>query len=417
MPIKTEIITIGDEILQGQIVDSNSAWIAQQLLLLNIAVVHIATVADREDAIIDAFEQAKQRADIILVTGGLGPTKDDITKRTAANYFGTNLVRDELVLEHVRGIFAQRKRAMPAINQMQADVFQNGEVLFNELGTAPGLWYTHEDKSFVFMPGVPYEMKHIMSQHVLPKLASVADQGHIVNIYILTAGIGESHLAESIQDIEADMPDYIRIAYLPKLGMVRLRLTGVSNDAEALRAEMQVFANNIKARTNEYFVTFGDVDLEGAILPLMHSKNYTLATAESCTGGTIASRITAIPGAGHVFKGSVVSYTNEIKQKMLSVSKHDLEMYGAVSEQVVSAMATGALKSFDVDFALATSGFAGPDGGTKDTPVGTIWIALATKTTVITRLFHFQNDRNINIERTSTQCFLLLWQELRNLGC
>ncbi|PVH26384.1 competence/damage-inducible protein A [Sphingobacterium corticibacter] len=415
MPTKIEIITIGDEILQGQIVDSNSAWIAQQLLLLNLAVVHITTIADREDAIVAAFDAAKRRADYILVTGGLGPTKDDITKRTAATYFGTNLIRDQHVLAHVENIFAQRKRAMPAINEMQADVFENGEVLFNELGTAPGLWHIHDGKSFAFMPGVPYEMKHIMSQHVLPKLAKAANQGNIVNVYILTAGIGESHLAESIQDIEAEMPDYIRMAYLPKLGIVRLRLTGSSQDADALRSEMEGYANRIKERVNEHFVTFGDVDLEGAILPIMHSNGYTLATAESCTGGTIASRITAIPGAGNVFKGSVVSYTNEIKSRLLDVNEHDIERYGAVSEQVVSAMAAGAQKKFDVDFALATSGFAGPDGGTEDAPVGTIWIALATKTKVHTRLFHFQNDRNINIERTTTQCFLLLWQQLRNL--
>ncbi|MCL7987945.1 competence/damage-inducible protein A [Sphingobacterium sp. lm-10] len=413
MATKIEIITIGDEILQGQIIDSNSAWIAQQLLLLNLGVVQITTIADREEAIVEAFDQAKQRADVILVTGGLGPTKDDITKHTAAEYFGTQLVRDEQVLAHVKAIFEQRKREMLAINEMQADVFEGGDVLFNELGTAPGLWYDYEGKSFAFMPGVPFEMKHIMSVQVLPRLARIANQGHIVNMYILTAGLGESYVAESIKDIESDLPKHIRLAYLPKLGIVRLRLTGTSMDANALRAEMEVFATRIKERVNDHFVSFGDMDLEGAILPLMNSNGYTLATAESCTGGMIASRITAIPGAGDVFKGSVVSYTNEIKNKLLGVSEQDLEEFGAVSEQVVSAMATGAIKIFDVDFALATSGFAGPDGGSEDTPVGTIWIALATKTKVYTQQFHFHNDRNINIERATTHSFLLLWHQLR----
>lgn len=413
MAIKIEIITIGDEILQGQIVDANSAWIAQQLLELSLPVVQITTIADREQAILAAFDLAKQRADVILVTGGLGPTKDDITKRTAARYFGTTLVRDQQVLAHVKAIFAQRNREMLAINEMQADVYDGGEVLFNELGTAPGLWYEHQGKSFAFMPGVPFEMKHIMSQRVLPKLAQIANHGHILNSYILTAGLGESYLAETIKDIESDLPAHIRLAYLPKLGVVRLRLTGNHMDEDVLRAEMDVFAVRIKERVKDHFVSFGDVDLEAAILSLLNAHDYTLATAESCTGGTIASRITAIPGAGHAFKGSVVSYTNEIKSKLLGVNEKDLEQFGAVSEPVVSAMASGAIKVFDVDFAIATSGLAGPDGGTDDTPVGTIWVAIASRTNVYTRKFHFQNDRHINIERTTMQSFLLLWQQLQ----
>lgn len=414
MATKIEIITIGDEILQGQIVDTNSAWMAQQLLQFHFSIVQITTIADRQEAIVEAFEQAQTRAEVILVTGGLGPTKDDITKKTAAEYFGTSLVRDQKVLEHVRSIFSKRNREMPAINEMQADVFADGEVLFNAVGTAPGLWFKHKDVVFIFMPGVPFEMKYIMSEHVLPRLSERTSTGFIENRYILTAGVGESHLATSIADIEAELPEHIRLAYLPKLGIVRLRLTGTGSDASVLNTELEEFAQRIKTRMDDAFVSFGNVEMESALLSQMASRKLTLATAESCTGGDIAARITSVPGSGDVYKGSIISYANEIKMNLLSVSETDLAAYGPVSEPVVKAMAIGARTALNVDYAVATSGLAGPDGGTEDLPVGTIWIAVASPKGVLARLFHFHNDRAINIERATTNSLLLLWEVVKD---
>lgn len=411
--MKVEIITIGDEILQGQIVDTNSAWIAKELLALYVPVQHIATIADRKEAIVEALTQAELRADFILVTGGLGPTKDDITKQTAAAYFGTALIRDQAVLEHVKGIFRRFDRDMPLINEMQADVFADGEVLFNEYGTAPGLLIEKRSKTFVFLPGVPFEMKHLISTYIIPRLSSAPTKEKILNQYILTAGIGESHLAEQIKDIEAALPEHIRLAYLPRLGLVRLRLTGWGADEGKLQGELQQFSQRIGERLHEYLVSYENIEFEQALIQKLQEKNLMMGTAESCTGGSIAHRITEIPGSSAVFQGGIVAYANEVKENILGVDGAALQQFGAVSEEVVKQMAEGAVRVLGVDFAVATSGIAGPGGSTPEKPVGLIWIAVASRTGVYARKFQFNNDRLVNIERTTTQGLLMLWNAVK----
>lgn len=413
--MKVEIITIGDEILQGQIIDTNSAWIANELLALYIPVVHITTIADRREAIWDALTQAESRADLILITGGLGPTKDDITKQTAAAYFETKLVRNEEVLAHVQKIFQRLGKDMPPINETQADVFADGQVLFNAYGTAPGLLLEKRGRTFVFLPGVPFQMKHLISTYLIPRLSSIPAKEKLLSQYILTAGIGESHLAERIKDIEEALPPYIRLAYLPRLGIVRLRLTGIGNDAEKLQEALRHFSRQIGERLHEYFVAYENIEFEQGLIQKLQMKNLTVGTAESCTGGNIAHRLTEIPGSSAVFLGGIVAYANTVKENVLGVDKTALQAFGAVSEEVVKQMAQGAIRVLGTDFAIATSGIAGPTGGTPEKPVGLIWVAIASRKDVWARQFQFHNDRGINIERTTTQALLMLWNDLNKL--
>lgn len=409
--MNVEIITIGDEILQGQIIDTNSAWIAQQLLPLHIRIVQITSIPDESSAIRKALDDAKERADLVLVTGGLGPTKDDVTKSTIAAYFNTRLVRNEQVLNHVRELFKRMKREMPKINESQADVLENGEVLFNEYGTAPGLWVEQNGKSFAFLPGVPYEMKYLIEQRILPKLGTLGTQKKIFNRYILTAGLGESHLATGIADIEERLPDQIKLAYLPKIGIVRLRLTAVGE--EGIQAVLDHFADQIAQRLQEYVVTREDISFEEAMVRQLVQNQWTVSSAESCTGGNIAKRITEISGAGDVFLGTVVAYHNDIKNKVLGVKQESLERFGAVSEEVVTEMVLGVQRLLGTDFAMATSGIAGPTGGTAEKPVGTVWVAVATPKGVLAKKYQFHQDRLLNIERATSQAFFMLWQQIK----
>lgn len=410
--MNVEIITIGDEILQGQIIDTNSAWIAQQLLPLHMRVVQITSIQDESSAIREALDAAAGRAELILVTGGLGPTKDDVTKSTIAAYFNTRLVRNEQVLHHVRQLFKRMKREMPEMNESQADVLENGEVLFNEYGTAPGLWVERNGKYFAFLPGVPYEMKYLIEHRILPKLQTLRARTLIFNRYILTAGLGESHLATAISDIEERLPDSIKLAYLPKIGIVRLRLTAVGG--EKLQHVLDRFVDEIAKRLEEHVVSLEDISFEEALVRQFRQHGWTLSTAESCTGGNIAKRITEIPGVSDIFMGAIVAYHNQVKNKVLGVRQKSLETFGAVSEEVVTEMALGARRLLGTDFAVATSGIAGPTGGTEAKPVGTVWVAVAGPDGLVTRKFHFHQDRLLNIERATSQAFLMLWQQLKN---
>lgn len=409
--MNVEIITIGDEILQGQIIDTNSAWIAQQLLPLHIRVVQITSIPDRAEVIRHALDDAKSRAELILVTGGLGPTKDDVTKSTVAAYFNTRLVRNEQVLHHVRELFKRMNKDMPKINEAQADVLENGEILFNEYGTAPGLWIEEDGKCFAFLPGVPYEMKYLIETRILPKIQHFHSRQKLVNRYILTVGLGESHLATQIADIEDELPPYIKLAFLPKIGIVRLRLTG-SGEGD-IEQEVDGFVDRIAQRLRDHVVAREDISFEAALVRKMTEQTWTLATAESCTGGNIAKRVAEINGASSMFKGGIVAYHNDIKVNLLGVGQRSLDHHGAVSEQVVKEMAIGAQRTLQTDFAVATSGIAGPSGGTAEKPVGTVWVAVASPTDVFAKKFHFHQDRLLNIERATSQAFLLLWQQIR----
>ncbi|MBD1427853.1 competence/damage-inducible protein A [Sphingobacterium arenae] len=410
-----EIITIGDELLNGQVVDTNSAWIAQHLGALHISVVHITSISDKPKAIQEALRQAEERADVIIMTGGLGPTRDDITKAAVAAYFGTTLIRNETVLAHVEGIFRRTGRKhMPAMNIGQADVLANATVLFNDVGTAPGMAVERNDKYFAFLPGVPFEMKFLMENRVLPMLHGMhKNDVFVYNTYLLTVGIGESHLAQQIADIEDTLPPFITLAYLPRIGMVRLRFTSEGTDMAYLTSVTNSFKQQVVERLKEYIVSVDNVSFEEVLVQAFTTAGITLSTAESCTGGAISAQITAVPGASQMFHGAAVVYSNQAKMDILGVSLDTLTQYGAVSECTVKEMAEGAKRVFGTDYAIATSGIAGPSGGTETKPVGTVCIAVAGKSETKAQTFHFKNDRTINIERTVMAGLTILWDMLK----
>lgn len=408
-----EIITIGDEILIGQIVDTNSAWMAQKLNLAGIKVKQITSVSDDKQHILESLLQASQRADLILITGGLGPTKDDITKKTLAEYFNTGLRTDQDALENVRQIFARYKVEVSEINKKQAEVLENCTTLLNKNGTAPGMWVEDNGKIYVSMPGVPFEMMYMMEELVIPKIKEAFKLPNIYHHTILTAGIGESILAEKIASIEESLPNHLKLAYLPKLGIVRLRLSGSGTNADALKAEILSFSKLIVDQISEFVIVENDIPLEKAILDFMESKQLTLSTAESCTGGYISHLITQNPGSSRVFLGGAVSYSNRLKEIMLGVSVQTLTDYGAVSEETVREMAIGARTKYNSDYSISVSGIAGPDGGTIEKPVGTVWVAIAGKNKILTKKYTFGNKRAQNIERAAISALSLLFKLLK----
>ncbi|WP_316796220.1 competence/damage-inducible protein A [Pedobacter agri] len=408
-----EIITIGDEILIGQIVDTNSAWMAKQLNLIGISVKQITSVSDDEQHILSALADAETRADIILITGGLGPTKDDITKKTLAKYFNMDFRNDAGALEMVRQIFEKFKRPLLDVNIQQADVPDGCEVIVNRNGTAPCMWFEQHDKIFVSMPGVPYEMMYLMDDEILPRIKSRFKLPSIVHKTILTANIGESFLAKEIEEIEDSLPSNVKLAYLPKLGQVRLRLSAKGENESLLREEVEVYAQRIILKVKKFVVIDEDIPLEQAILNLMKGKGLTLSTAESCTGGYIAHLITQHPGCSSVYYGGAVAYAYELKESILGVKETTLKKYGAVSEETVTEMAEGAIKQFKTDYSIAVSGIAGPDGGTEDKPVGTVWIAISSKNKTVAKVFNFSNKRIQNIERSAASALMMLLNLLR----
>jgi nicotinamide-nucleotide amidase len=405
-----ELITIGDEILIGQIVDTNSAWMAQKLNLAGIKVKQITSVSDEKQHILNALKEASQRADIILITGGLGPTNDDITKKTLAEYFNVGLRIDNDALENVKQIFSKYKSPMLESNIRQAEVLENCTTLLNVNGTAPGMWIESGGKIYVSMPGVPFEMMYLMEELVIPRIKKSFKLESIVHHTILTAGIGESMLAEKISVVEESLPAHIALAYLPKLGVVRLRLSGRGAEVQVLKKEIALYATRIVELIREFVVVEADVPLEKAILDMMESMNLTLSTAESCTGGYISHLLTQQAGSSKVFLGGAVSYSNDLKCTMLSVSEETLYEFGVVSGETVLEMANGANTNFKSDYAISVSGVAGPDGGTEEKPVGTVWVAIAGQKKTISKKFHFGNKRVQNIERSATNALFLLYK-------
>lgn len=397
-----EIITIGDEILIGQIVDTNSAWMAVQLNQIGVEVKQITTVADRSADILMALTLAAGRADVIIMTGGLGPTKDDITKHTLATYFGQNLRRDAEVLKHVEGVFARSKRPMLDINKEQADVLEHADVLFNSLGTAPGMWISHRNKEYVVLPGVPFEMKHLMTERVLPRLLFFKSRKPLHHHTILTAGIGESFLAERLSNLEDSLPSNIHLAYLPKPGVVRLRLSATGLDQEVLEQKTAYYAGQIAEKAGVHFIGHGDVTLPEMVLEVLKQHDFRLAAAESCTGGYIAHLLTSIPGSSQVFAGSAVTYSNGAKTNVLGIPADTLTQYGAVSEETAIAMALKAKEVFNADYAIAVTGVAGPGSDDAGHPAGHIWIAVSGPKETKATWYNFGVERSVNIERASS---------------
>lgn len=406
---KVTIITIGDELLIGQVIDTNSAWMAERLNNEGLWVHRKLAVGDNRHNVLKALDEESLESDIILITGGLGPTADDITKPLLAEYFGGKLVTNQHVLKHIRFLFEEvYRRPFTERNAKQAEVPDNCQVIHNDRGTAPGMWFEKNGKVYVSMPGVPNEMKGMMNDYVLPKLRERSGGMSILHRTLLTAGIGESNLADHIQQWEEKLQGSIKLAYLPNYGMVRLRLTASGTDRDALTADINHQFNLLKKLVEQWLVTDEDQTLVQVIAGLLTSKNKTLALAESCTGGYIAHLFTREAGASKFLKGGIVSYANEIKESTLQVSTNTLQQFGAVSEETVREMAAGALETLNVDYSIATSGIMGPDGGTPSKPVGTVWMAAASKGNIKTRLFQLRYDRNRNIEMTASYALDLL---------
>jgi nicotinamide-nucleotide amidase len=409
-----EIVSIGDELLIGQVINTNSAWMAEALNGIGIGVVQITSISDQAEAIVRTLDQAGKRADIILITGGLGPTRDDITKNVLADYFGGRLIRSQEALATIKEFLSSRGVELSELNLGQAMVPDNCTVIPNRWGTAPGMWFRKHGRDWISMPGVPYEMKGMMTGTILPELKKKYDLPIIIHKTVLTQGIPESHLARMLENYEDNLPADIRLAYLPSPGMVRLRLSITGKDREKtenlINSELAVLLNIV----SDHVIGTADQKLEKIIGELLVERGSTLSLAESCTGGMIAHLITSVPGSSRYFMGSVVAYSNKIKEKVLGVSTESLATYGAVSEQVVSEMASGVLKHFGTDYSIATSGIAGPDGGTPEKPVGLVWIAVASREKIITERFNFGNLRETNIQRASLTALNMLRKLMLN---
>ena len=409
-----EIITIGDEILIGQIVDTNSAWLGTELSNIGISVKQITSVSDDKQHILEALASAEKRADVIIITGGLGPTKDDITKHTLCEYFKTTMVVNQEVLAHVDDFFKKRNRPMLEVNNKQAEVPANCEVLFNNYGTAPGMWFAHNKKIFISMPGVPFEMKGIMTDIALPKLKQTFTLPFIYHRTILTQGIGESFLADLIKDWETNLiKKEIKLAYLPSPGMVKLRLSIKGDDKEQIKQRVDEKVKELYSLVAEYI--YGEEELgkeaptfQSIIGKMLTDKNQTIAIAESCTGGYISHLITSVAGSSAYYKGSIIAYENEIKIAELNVNPDTIKNFGAVSLECAEEMAKGILNKFNTHYAIATTGIAGPTGETPDKPIGTVCIAIATKHEVKAQRFVFGNNRQRNIHMAADMALSML---------
>ena len=403
------IINIGDELLIGQVVNTNASTMARMLTEAGMEVGKTVVVGDSRDDIWQAVDAAMHSSDTVLVTGGLGPTKDDITKKLLCEYFGSELVESEVALENVKRLFAVRGFELTPVNRAQALVPKCCEVLNNDVGTAPCMWFEREGKVLVSLPGVPHEMEWLMANRVITKLQETFKMETIINKNILTQGIGESFLSDLIEPWELALPKCIRLAYLPVAGMTKLRMTARGTQAASLRTAIDKAVEGLYKIAGQYIVGEDCETLAELVHKTLTERGLTLATAESCTGGTIASQLTAQAGASAYFKGGVVAYSNEVKECALGVQHSTLEAHGAVSEETAREMAEGVRKRLGADLAIATTGIAGPDGGTKEKPVGTVWIAVADATHTEAQLLSFPGRRRQqNIDRTVNQAFSML---------
>jgi nicotinamide-nucleotide amidase len=410
--MNAEIISIGDELLIGQVINTNASWIGELLNRNGIRVKQIKAIADDKTAIIQAIDAAFLSADTVLLTGGLGPTKDDITKHTLCEYFDTKLVFNEDAFLRIQALFRLRNYAVSPVHRAQADLPENCLALSNINGTASGMWFEKNGKVLVSMPGVPFEMKPMMEKEVIPRLLNKFDTSVIIHKTIVTQGVGESFLAKKIEEWEDNLPANIKLAYLPQPGIVRLRLSAFGDDKKKCEQVIADLVLKLADLIGEYIFAYEDILLEEAVGKSLKEKNKTISTAESCTGGYIAHLITSIAGSSAYYKGSAIVYSNEIKETILGISPETIQREGAVSESVVKQMASAACKKFGTDFAIATSGIAGPDGGTEEKPVGTTWIALADANGVYAQKFHFGENRERNIRRAALAALFMLKKRL-----
>ena len=405
-----EIITIGDELLIGQVVDTNSAWMSRKISDAGFDVVYITSIKDHKDAIYTAIDDGFGRADILLVTGGNGPTKDDITKTTLCEYFNDQLVFDNEVLENIEALFKDRNIALNELTRNQAFVPKKSTLIQNRVGTAPVLWFEKNGKILVSMPGVPFEMRWAMNEEIIPRLTKQFQTKTFLKHVFYTQGISESALAMDLNDFEEQLPDGFGLAYLPGGGIIRLRLS-VKGDEHANEMDMQ--AERLKKLLGEYLLAESEDSLQQLLGNTLKNRNMTISLAESCSGGYIAHLLTSIAGSSAYFKGGVVSYANSAKKNLLNVKQTTLDSHGAVSQQVVEEMAKGAIDAFDTDCAIAVSGIAGPDGGTPEKPVGTMWICTICKEKIVSKQYMFGKSRENNIRRSAVTAMV---QMLRCLG-
>lgn len=395
--VKATIITIGDELLIGQVIDTNSAWIAKKLNEAGIWLHRRVSIGDVKEQITETLKEESKHTDIIIITGGLGPTADDITKPVLCEYFGGKLVTDNKVLEHIQSIFEKRKLPFTERNAKQAELPDVCTVLHNPVGTAPGMLFEKNNKLYFSLPGVPMEMQVIMEDHVLPILKKKTTDSVILHRTLVTSGIGESFLADLIQDWEETLPDYIKLAYLPSFGLIRLRLTGKHRDEQILEKELSDNFRTLKELVKDYLIIEEDLTLPEYISKIMKDRNITLGTVESCTGGNIARSITVLPGASAFYMGSVIAYDNKVKTEILGVKSTTLQSHGAVSEATVQEMVSGGLRSLKTDYIIATTGIMGPEGGSAEKPVGTVWIGIGNHRKMISKKYNFPYNREKNI--------------------
>ena len=399
--MEADLITIGDEILIGQIVDTNSAWMAQKLNDEGINIREITSISDQPGHILETLRESGSKSSIVLVTGGLGPTKDDRTKSALCTFFGTHLIENKEALEHIIQLLTPRGVVINNLNREQAHVPATATVLINKQGTAPGLWFDHEGTIFVFMPGVPFEMKYLMEFEVLPRIQQIFNTLTITHRTVLIQGLPESMLAERIEDWEDNLPESIRLAYLPSPQSMRLRLSARGKDKAYLTKLIEQEIEKLMKIIPDYIYGYEEESLAGNLGKMLIMRNMTVSVAESCTGGNISHFFTSNPGSSAYFKGGIVAYSNEIKSKILGIGSEIIAKRGAVSKEVVEAMAVSSNQLFNTDYAIATSGIAGPDGGTPEKPVGTVWIAVAGAGLVVSKVYNFGDNRERTIIRSS----------------
>jgi len=412
--MKATIVTIGDEILIGQIVDTNSSYIAKALDKIGIATHEMLSISDDKEHILNTFQKLQNKVEVVIITGGLGPTKDDITKKTFCDYFEDTLIENEAVLLHVKEIIEGfYKRPITQINREQALVPTKAKVLFNKAGTAPGMWMEKEDTVFISLPGVPYEMKYLIDNEVIPNLVQKYERPYIVHQTIMTYGRGESMIAEQIEEWEDNLPDFIKLAYLPSPGKVRLRLTARGNSKEILQKEIEKQVLLLDLLIHDIIVGYNeDEPIEFVLGKILTEKKLTLATAESCTGGKIAATLSSVSGASNYFKGSVVSYASQTKIDLLGVSKETIDKYSVVSAEVAKEMVLGIQKLTQSDYAIATTGNAGPVKGDSDAELGTVFIAIASPNDVFIEEFNFGQPREKVIDRAVGKALELIYKEI-----
>ena len=411
--MKATIVTIGDEILIGQILDTNSRYISRALNAHGIVVAERTSIGDNRAQIVETLDRALSQSEIVIITGGLGPTKDDITKHTLCDYFGSTLRYDEVEAEHIRTMLEVRNIAFNDLNRGQAMVPECCTVLHNAHGTAPGMWFERDGRVVISLPGVPFEMQHLIDEEVMPRLTARFELREIVHRTMITFGIAESILAERIAEWEEALPEYLHLAYLPAPNVVRLRLSAYEVEGKEVSREIDAQFEKLRTIIPDNIAGFEEASVEELVHNILINKGMTLAVAESCTGGTIASKFTAQAGASAYFLCGVVSYSNESKNKVLGVQMSDIAQYGAVSEQVAKAMAQGARVISGADFAISTTGIAGPTGGSKEKPVGTVWIGVATPEKCFALLKNCGTDRSQIISRATAYAITMLYNELK----